>query len=448
MKKQQNVLWEFFASVKLALFTLLILAVTSIIGTIIEQGKPLESYYQRYGESWARLFEILNVPNMYGSWWFLSLLVLLSINITVCSLNRLPHVWKIVTQDNFGIDTKRLEHMAHSFFYSEAPLDETVQAMQDVLPKSGWRMRHKKDSGGVIFFGQKGAWTRFGVYGVHLSILIIFIGAIIGSLYGFKSSVLLPEGRTTDKVYRSDNLPPIELGFQVRCDSFRLSYYDTGAPKEFRSELTVIENGKDVFSRSVIVNDPMQHKGLTFYQASYEALENRYIVDIENNATKAEQKFSLMPRQETEWKQEGLSFGIVNRMGPVGMGQYRHRIWFSDGKGNPVEFWADEDVPVLVKRADATYAFTIKQHFATGLQVVKDPGVWYVYAGCTLMLLGLMVAFFLSHRRIWVYIRKEGSRTSVLLSGNSNKNKVGFEKDIEAIASLFEKSDSLKLTKE
>ena len=41
----------------------------------------------------------------------------------------------------------------------------------------------------------------------------------------------------------------------------------------------------------------------------------------------------------------------------------------------------------------------------TGLQVAKDPGVWIVWLGCTLMMAGyLYVAFFMSHRRIWVRI--------------------------------------------
>ena len=49
------------------------------------------------------------------------------------------------------------------------------------------------------------------------------------------------------------------------------------------------------------------------------------------------------------------------------------------------------------------------------------------------MLLGLMVAFFLSHRRIWVYIKKEDDKTSILISGNTNKNRPSFEKNFEAV---------------
>ena len=44
--------WNFFISVKLAIITLIILSVTSIIGTIIEQNQPPEKYHQIY-EDWA-----------------------------------------------------------------------------------------------------------------------------------------------------------------------------------------------------------------------------------------------------------------------------------------------------------------------------------------------------------------------------------------------------------
>ena len=103
-------------------------------------------------------------------------------------------------------------------------------------------------------------------------------------------------------------------------------------------------------------------------------------------------------------------------------------------------FWITDGDKTIVKHGGKEYTFALKEFFATGLQVTKDPGVWYVYIGCTLMLLGLMVAFFLSHRRIWVYIKQEGDATSVLISGNANKNRPTFEKNFEAVTrSLDEK---------
>ncbi len=64
--------WDFFVSVKLAIFTLIILAIASIFGTIVEQNQPPEKYHQIY-EDWAfALMNRINLFDMYHSWWFLA----------------------------------------------------------------------------------------------------------------------------------------------------------------------------------------------------------------------------------------------------------------------------------------------------------------------------------------------------------------------------------------
>jgi cytochrome c biogenesis protein len=63
----------------------------------------------------------------------------------------------------------------------------------------------------------------------------------------------------------------------------------------------------------------------------------------------------------------------------------------------------------------------------TGLQVTKDPGVWVVWIGCGLMVLGLIVSFFFSHQRVWVRIPKSAGG-EISLAGSASKNRFGFEK--------------------
>jgi cytochrome c biogenesis protein len=111
MKKDKNIFWEFFASVKLALFSFFTLAFASIVGTIIPQNESPVVYIQKYGETTAEIFRLLNIPDMYNSWWFVCLLGLFSINLIVCSIERLPTVWKLVTMDNLAAKVNRLEKM-------------------------------------------------------------------------------------------------------------------------------------------------------------------------------------------------------------------------------------------------------------------------------------------------------------------------------------------------
>jgi cytochrome c biogenesis protein len=111
MKKKKNNFWDFFASVKLALFCFFTLAFASIVGTIIPQNETPVFYIQKYGEKTAEIFRLLNIPDMYNSWWFVSLLAIFSINLIVCSIDRLPTVWKMVTMDNLATKIGRLEKM-------------------------------------------------------------------------------------------------------------------------------------------------------------------------------------------------------------------------------------------------------------------------------------------------------------------------------------------------
>jgi cytochrome c biogenesis protein len=444
MSKDKNSIWSFFASVKLALFVLFLLASASVIGTIIPQNSPAEEYVKLYGPNMARLFQILDISDMYNSWWFILLLILLGLNLTICTIERLPNVWRLVALDNLATDVNRLAGMRPSkeILTSMSPEEAAVKARTELAGK-GWQAREAARDNGILLFAQKGPWTRLGVYAVHSSILIIFAGALIGSHFGYKGSVMIPETRATDTIYSFGNEKEIKLGFEVLCKRFTLTKYANGAPKEFRSDLAIIENGKEVLTKSIVVNDPLSYKGNTFYQSSYQSYK-KFLVALTDNQTKKAELFLIEPGKEIKWPVEDVSFGIINRQLNETSMKYSYKIWFKDNSGVTEPFWIVDGDTTTIKHGDKEYAFALKEFYATGLQVTKDPGVWYVYFGCILMLLGLMVAFFLSHRRIWVYIKRENDETSVLICGNTNKNKPTFEKNFaEVSTSIDEKLKSL-----
>ncbi len=445
MKNEKNIVWRFFASVKLALFTLFALAPLSIIGTIIPQKADPGRYVELYGPNLANIFLTLDFDDMYASWWFTSLLVLFSINITICTIERFPHIWRVVSQDNLKTPVDRIKKMSiRRSFQTSASMQEAEAAVQQVLPGSGWALEKVEKDGGTLFFAQKGAWTRLAVIVVHVSILVIFAGALIGNFFGYKASVMIPEGGETDKVYQANSEhTPIPLGFNLKCEWFSLTYYDTGAPKEYRSDLVVEQNGKTLKEQIIVVNDPMKYGGLTFYQSSYQEMNGQMTAVLKNSGSDAQQRFGIVPRREVKWPTEEVSFGVTNVTGPDFMRKYRYKIWFKDAKAAPVEFWVNEGEVAKVQRPHTTYELMVKPRFATGLQVVKDPGVWTVYIGCALQMLGLMVIFFMAHRRVWVFVEKGDKGTAIFLSGNSNKNKIGFEKDVARLVEGFEEDDTL-----
>jgi cytochrome c biogenesis protein len=438
--KNRNPIWDFFASVKLALFTLFFLSTTSIIGTIIPQKESAQWYIDRYGETTANLFQILSItPDMYTSGWFLSLLGLLCINLIICSVDRFPGVWRQIKADNLDTPLARLEKMAPQCCW-QLPISPASAAstLKNNLKARGWKAEERKLANGLLLFAQKGAMTRTGVYIVHSSILLIFAGAIIGSSLGFKGSVMLPETRSTNTIYTFDTQTPIDLGFEVRCDRFDLEYYDNGMPKSYRSQLSILEKGKVVKEKAIVVNDPLSYKGITFYQSSYEPYQD-FLVTITDKKTGLNETAVIPFKKQQNFAKSGLRLGIINAEAR-GQTVSRMKIWLTDDKGEPSLFWLDDGEQATVERTTNNYTVSAKQMFATGLQVARDPGVWVVYTGCALMILGLIVAFFMSHQRIWLYIREETEgNSSILMTGNANKNKTGFEKIFQTLTETINK---------
>ena len=459
--KSKNPLWAFLASVKLALLLIALLASTSIIGTVIEQNKPNAHYVEQWGERAANVIRTLNLDDMYNSVWFLGLLGVFSLNLIICSLDRIPTVIKMVHKDNLGTDPDRLPRMKlHKEEKIAGTLASATEDVKQYLSRKGWKPDSRDKQYGTLFFSQKGAWTRYGVYVVHLSILIILLGAVIGSPtvatkllknreFAFKGGISLPETAQSDFIfsYADDNIDDkkIPLGFSVRCNYFDIHYYPgSSMPKDYLSNLTVIEDGKEKLTTTIEVNKPLVYKGVTFYQSSYNQV-GAAIIKLRETGSGNMHVFPVDPQNYSvinNWR-EGDSDAMIRIQSarpihtPDGRTSTEMKIWMMDSDGPPSMFTLMYGTRVLVERPKATYELSIGPHFATGLQVAKDPGVWWVYTGCALMLIGLYVAFFMSHRKIWAHVYERDGQPVVLFAGHANKNSFGFAKTFSSLTEDF-----------
>lgn len=429
-------LWDFFCSLKLTITTLILLAATSIIGTVIQQGRSPQEYLQEYSESTFRLFEALGFFDMYHSWWFLALLGLFSINLVACSIKRFPVVWKAVRQPVLVADDtlfRTLSNMEEVMV--KAPVAEVQGQLTAFVGQHFTAPVVTEKEGAVHLYAQKGVWARFGVYVTHASILIIFIGAIIGSLWGYKAYVNIVEGTETTQVYPRGASEPIDLGFAVRCDAFSVSYYEgTARPREFKSLLTVLKDGKPVSEaltkRPVIVNDPLSYEGITFYQSSYGPAGDpsfNFRVRVRDTGESVE----VTARQgERVMLPGGGSFRVADFTEQFQNFGAAARLEVTTAAGAPGSFVVLKAFPDFDLQRGGDYAFTLvdfQQRFYTGLQVAKDPGVWVVWLGCAMMVVGSLVAFFLSHRRVWITIRPVGDKTGIKIGGSAHRNQPAFE---------------------
>ncbi len=255
---------------KLTVILLLSLAVTSIVGTIIPQNENPAAYFRAYGEFVYKLFDLLGIFDMYHSWWFQFLLLLLTINIVLCSIDRLSVTWKIVFTKNPKFNLSRFRKLSYKeVFDNKQKPKELVKVYESFISKHFGYTRAEETDKGLCVFAEKWRWTRFGVYTVHLSVVLLLIGGLIGSLFGFEGFVNIPEGEKINNIRIRNTGQIRSLGFDILCDDFDISFYDNGAPKEYRSSLTIIEQGKPVYKKDIIVNDPLRYKGVNIFQSSY-----------------------------------------------------------------------------------------------------------------------------------------------------------------------------------
>lgn len=436
-------LWKLFASVKLTVVLLLSLAVTSILGTIIPQNENADAYLNEYGEFLYKILSAFDIFDMYHSWWFQFLLLMLTINVVVCSINRFSALWKIIFVKKPFFDVSKFRDLSDKEEFTDSRLPEDLKRIYaSIVSKSFGYRRIEETDNGFCIFAEKGRWTRIGVYTVHLSVILLLVGGLIGSIFGFAGFVNIPEGETVNNIRLNNTGKTQSLNFKIRCDNFNIKFYDSGAPSEYRSKLTILEQGKSVLTRDIIVNAPLRYKGINIFQASYGELPPREItLNFKNRVTGMshkkkvllEEKFNLpgdMGRFVIEGYRNSYNFGGHN-LGKTFMGI------LTPNNGSPVHVILPVRFPFFDRMRKGDLIISVEDYdhrYSTGLQVTRDPGVLVVYSGFVIMILGCFITFFMSHQRLCVEISKSGNKSRIMVAGAANKNKLGMQNRIKKIA--------------
>jgi cytochrome c biogenesis protein len=334
-----NLFINFFSSLKLTIPLLIILAGLSIIGTVITQNASEAEYLQRYSKETYYLMKGLGLFDMYHSLWFKVLLALLASNLLFCSLKRLPGVWRQVRKNKSG-------------------------------------------------------YARLGTYLTHLSVLLILAGGFIGSEWGFKGYVQIREGEAVDIFLDNPQQEMKPMGFQVRCDAFRVDLYPDGSPKEYISTLTFFEGEQVVLDHVPLrVNHPISYKGLNFYQADY-GISVSPIVEVRGKG--APHTMQLNQGEPQPIPGTEVYLGFMQYRGAVhGHGDAILLVLFPPDS-EPEGFWLFKGDPNMegLQIRDFTFNFKgLDQRYYTAIQVAHNPGVSVVWVGCSLLVIGMMVTF-------------------------------------------------------
>ncbi len=456
-------LWKFFASVKLTVVVLLSLAVLSIIGTLIPQNQSPAEYFKAFGPFVYQLLATLDIFDMYHSWWFQLLVIALVINIIICSIDRLRITGKIIfnRSPNFKLQTyRRRKNRKDANLKVDA--DSLREAFEKKISNQFRYCRVVDTDQGFAVTAEKGRWTRLGVYGVHLSVVILLIGSLMGSLKGFEGYVNIPEGETVDTIQLRNSDQRYRLPFAIRCDDFDVQFYNTGAPREFRSALTIVNTGKEVLQKEIIVNDPLRYQGINIFQSSYGKMNPDPTAtgmpkEIELNFRSAAS--GMIYKRKTTMGQvveipEGLGQFAVDNFQPAAKFKGMDLGPVISGTLTPVDGEPQSILLALkfpkfdimrkgkVVISVASQMPTPEARYYTGLQVTHDPGVWMVYSGFSLMILGCMVTFFMSHQQLVVEVRSKDNHSAVMVAGKANKNKIAMNNKIKRLANHLVKLGS------
>lgn len=412
------------ADLRLAIALLLIIAISSISGTVIEQGESMAFYQENYPEKPAlfgfftwKLILLLELDHVYRTWWFLSILILFGASLTACTFTRQFPALKAANRWKFYEQKQQFEKLALSAELETGSLHSLEQILQ--------QRRYLVFQEGDKLYGRKGIIGKIGPIIVHASMLMILAGAIVGSITGFIGQEMVASGETfqvkniVDAGAFSQSQFPKD--WSVRVNRFWIDYTPEGSIDQFYSDLSILDkNSQEVDRKTIFVNQPMRYGGVTMYQADWAIAAVR--VRINNSPV-----FQL-PMAELK---------------TVGGG----RIW---GTWIPTKPDLSEGVPLLAKDLQGTVLiydatgklfasvregmstevngvrlFVDKIVGSTGLQIKSDPGIPIVYLGFGLLMLSVLMSY-VSHSQIWAL--QEGDK--VYIGGKTNRASVVFEREI------------------
>ncbi|MEW6720952.1 MAG: cytochrome c biogenesis protein ResB [Thermodesulfobacteriota bacterium] len=436
-------LWDFLISLKLAIWTLILLAVASIVGTVVEQNQPLEKYQQVY-EDWAfNLMNRLNVFDMYHSWWFLFLLCLFAVNLTCCTIDRLPRTIRTVRNPKRTLDEAAEKSLGRvERWKSKGEVAQWAETYREALGRAFSAPEVTEEGGAVHLYAEKGVSSRFGAYATHAGIVIIFVGAIIGNIFGFKSYLSLSDGAEGSHIDIRGGKVHMDLPFSVRNNRFWMETYPNGQPKEYSSDLSVIENGREVMRKTITVNDPLVYKGIWFYQSGYGEAGAGARVAVQRPDGTPVGNYLLGANEPVGIEGYGTVRGVNYEENLLGKGPALQVVIEKPGQA-PAEVWLLQNAPEQERLRNDSLRFFfggLTPRMYTGLQVAKDPGVNVVWLGCLLLTAGMMLSFFVSHRRIWVRLSEgPGGKVHVTAGGTANRNRPAFEKAFAAVVAEIRK---------
>ena len=301
-------LFELLGSMRFAICLLVIVCVASVIGTVLPQNMPQNTYIDQFGPFWFDVLSKFAVWSIYNSGWFLVIMAFLVLSTSLCLIRNTPKMLKEMRSFREHVRGSSLRAFHHRVEITTARSVESCDgAVRKWLQSQGYGVKTRQEPNGLMIAAKKGSGNRLGYIFAHAAIVIICVGGLLDSelpvraqvwLFGktpivnnmliadvpeqgrlalanpsYRANLLIPEGATRANavVNVGEGALVQPLPFQITLNKFIIDYYSTGMPSRFASEVEVLDpDTGETFSQTIEVNEPLRFKGVTVYQSSFD----------------------------------------------------------------------------------------------------------------------------------------------------------------------------------
>jgi cytochrome c biogenesis protein len=299
---------ELLSSMRFAISLLTILAIASVIGTVVIQNQAANIYLNQFGQFWDPVFSLLGLYGVYNSGWFVAILAFLALSTTLCVIRQFTPMLRDIRGFRERAREASLRHFSHhASLESTLPPEERSGAAIAYLGRAGFRFRVDEREDSTLIAAKQGSLGRIGYFLAHGAIVLICIGGLLDSslplalqmrlqdkapvtgdmalsevplsarfglaTLSFRGNVYVPEGGAAGYAILNVNngvlLQP--LPFKVELKRFHIEHYESGMPKRYASDVVITDHASgEVFERTLEVNKTFDHRGVTLYQAGFD----------------------------------------------------------------------------------------------------------------------------------------------------------------------------------
>jgi len=299
---------DLLGSMRFAISLLVVLAIASIIGTVLKQEDPYPNYVNQFGPFWADIFRALGLYNMYGSWWFMLILLFLVVSVSLCVTRNGPKMIADMRSWKDRVRESSLRAFGHKAEYEVSA--SRIQVALEIgrwVRQGGYKYVSREADGATLIAAKRGAFTKLGYIFAHVAIVVICLGALLDSnlmiraqmlMFGkspvqgnavisaideshrlspsnpsFRGYAWVPEGDHVSTAILNQPGGSLiqDLPFTIQLNKFVVDYYSTGMPKLFASDIVVTDRKTGVsIPARVEVNKPFTYRGVSIYQSSFE----------------------------------------------------------------------------------------------------------------------------------------------------------------------------------